>query len=119
MLDFGLMDYSLLIGVKRQTFEIHKKAIVTPKVTDQNHDRQGISNLCNSVNYRTYNQDSDGAIHAAVVEAQGTFYIGIIDILQEWNWSKRFERFIKTSLLGMNILYNLFDSSALTFYPYY
>jgi hypothetical protein len=41
-------------------------------------------------------KDDDGAIGAEVVQAPGTYYFGIIDILQEWNWSKKFERFYKT-----------------------
>jgi hypothetical protein len=35
-----------------------------------------------------------------VVEGPGTFYIGIIDVLQEWNFHKKAERFVKTVLLG-------------------
>jgi hypothetical protein len=46
-----------------------------------------------------FNQDKDGALHAAVVEGQGTFYIGIIDILQEWNWQKWYERMFKVYVL--------------------
>jgi len=38
-------------------------------------------------------------MHAAVVEGQGTFYIGIIDILQEWNYDKWYERMFKKYVL--------------------
>lgn len=34
-------------------------------------------------------------IRAAIVEGPGMFYFGIIDVLQEWNWSKKLERFFK------------------------
>ncbi len=44
-------------------------------------------------------KDPDGAMHAAVVEGQGTFYIGIIDILQEWNYDKWYERMTKKYVL--------------------
>lgn len=44
-------------------------------------------------------KDPDGAMHAAVVEGQGTFYIGIIDILQEWNYDKWYERMMKKYIL--------------------
>lgn len=38
-------------------------------------------------------------VHAAVVEGQGSFYVGIIDILQEWNWEKWREMTFKTLVL--------------------
>ncbi len=37
--------------------------------------------------------------HAAAVEGAGSFYFGIIDILQEWNWDKWLERLFKTVFL--------------------
>lgn len=42
--------------------------------------------------------DDDGGVQVGSVEQPGTYYIGIIDVLQEWNFKKRAERFIKTSL---------------------
>lgn len=40
---------------------------------------------------------ADG-IRAAVVEGPGTYYLGIIDVLQQWDWKKRIERFFKTTV---------------------
>jgi len=40
-------------------------------------------------------KDEEGAIGAEVVQAPGTYYFGIIDILQEWNFAKKLERFYK------------------------
>lgn len=35
-----------------------------------------------------------------VVEGPGCYYFGIIDILQEWNWKKKLERFYKMYIRG-------------------
>jgi hypothetical protein len=43
-------------------------------------------------------KDEEGAIGAEVVQAPGTYYFGIIDILQEWNFAKKVERFYKVYL---------------------
>lgn len=40
---------------------------------------------------------ADG-IRAVVVEGPGTYYLGIIDVLQQWDWKKRIERFFKTTV---------------------
>lgn len=42
-----------------------------------------------------FQRDADGGMRARIVEGPGTYYIGIIDILQEWNYAKRLERFFK------------------------
>jgi len=41
-----------------------------------------------------------GGVQAKVIEGPGIYYMGIIDILQEWNWSKWFERCLKTKVLN-------------------
>jgi hypothetical protein len=40
-----------------------------------------------------------GQYLAAAVEGAGGFYFGIIDILQEWNWQKWYERMFKIHIL--------------------
>jgi hypothetical protein len=42
-----------------------------------------------------FKRDLDGGMRARLVEGPGTYYIGIIDVLQEWNWTKKMERFLK------------------------
>jgi hypothetical protein len=39
------------------------------------------------------------AVSPGAVEGPGRYYLGIIDILQEWNWNKRAEHFLKTKIL--------------------
>ena len=85
------MDYSLLIGVRRRNFEILDSQTTVTK------DLSAIN--LQSLQGNPFNQDVDGAFHAAVVEGQGTFYIGIIDVLQEWNWKKYIERMFKIIFL--------------------
>lgn len=89
------MDYSLLIGVRRRKYEIFDR-----KNNDSVRDSSSVvsSNGDDSVP-NPYHQDEDGAIHAALVQAKGTFYIGIIDVLQEWNWNKWSERMTKVHVL--------------------
>jgi hypothetical protein len=43
-----------------------------------------------------FKRDPDGGMRASQVEGPGTYYIGIIDVLQEWNYTKKMERFLKT-----------------------
>ena len=77
LIGFNLMDYSLLVGVSRRNFEI----------VGDNKDSK-------------VSQSNEDGYNAVVVEGQGTFYIGIIDILQEWNYSKWYERMFKVYVLG-------------------
>lgn len=41
-----------------------------------------------------------GGLHASEIFGPGTYYMGMIDILQKWTWGKRGERFIKSVVLG-------------------
>jgi len=72
------MDYSLLVGVKRRTFE----------VVGKNNAEKTVDII-----------REDGGFNAIMVEGQGTFYVGIIDILQEWNYAKWYERMFKIYVL--------------------
>mmetsp|Transcript_24984 Transcript_24984/g.36876 ORF Transcript_24984/g.36876 Transcript_24984/m.36876 type:complete len:952 (-) Transcript_24984:91-2946(-) len=76
----GLMDYSLLVGVVRRKFEVMERFNPGPGSGDSTD---------------AFQRDSDGGMHAAVVEGPGTYYMGIIDVLQHWNWQKKLERFFK------------------------
>jgi hypothetical protein len=120
------MDYSLLVGIKRRNFEVLDSLPSTPLTQSAvNSHQQGTAGSPNGQKkvhsaagwgsnspvptlkaVRTMSpgalanlRDADGALHAAVVEGQGTFYIGIIDILQEWNYDKWYERMIKKYVL--------------------
>ena len=65
------MDYSLIVGVVRRKFEVKDvQDIAAAGGGNRSLDSLG--------------RDADGSLHAAVVEGPGTFYMGIIDVLQEW-----------------------------------
>lgn len=73
------MDYSLLVGVVRRKFEVMERTTHTSEINSTD----------------IFQRDPDGGMHAAVVEGPGTYYMGIIDVLQQWNWEKKLERFFK------------------------
>jgi 1-phosphatidylinositol-4-phosphate 5-kinase len=73
----GLMDYSLLIGVVRRKYGVVDKTTVDAVYAD------------------SLGQDKQGAFHASTVEGPGSYYMGLIDILQEWNFEKKVERYFK------------------------
>ena len=66
MRDLGIMDYSLLLGI-----------------------RQGVTNKEEFTTLNEETQEGDalqGAYRPAAVHSAQCYYMGIIDILQEWYW---------------------------------
>lgn len=128
-----LMDYSLLIGVRRERFTVldnngtaEKDASLRPSsvrgdrnsvMRDTELSMMGETNASmasrrtsvavarptESVSAHSdpdmpqdaFKRDLDGGMRARLVEGPGTYYIGIIDVLQEWNFKKKMERFLK------------------------
>ena len=80
-----LMDYSLIIGF----IEARDDSLY-------NSSKDSISDYSSIMSSAA--QDRDSGIPFAVIHGKGTYYFGIIDILQEWNWSKKIERFFKVYL---------------------
>ncbi|RHY25276.1 hypothetical protein DYB32_008409 [Aphanomyces invadans] len=83
--DQGIMDYSLLIGVVDVQYKVDKSDA-------------GVENphLCDSIS------------------GPGLYYVGVIDILQTWNFQKRMERWAKIWLRGKDPR----GLSAIEPYPY-
>ena len=130
--EMQLMDYSLLIGVRRERFTVldnngsSEKDATRPSsvggdrnsvMRDTELSMLGETNA-SMVSRRTsvavarptvsvptnndpdmpqdaFKRDLDGGMRARLVEGPGTYYIGIIDVLQEWNFKKKMERFLK------------------------
>jgi len=130
--EMQLMDYSLLIGVRRERFTVldnngssEKDA---PRPSSVRGDRNSVmrdtelsmlgETNASMASRRTsvavarptvsvsanndpdmpqdaFKRDLDGGMRARLVEGPGTYYIGIIDVLQEWNFKKKMERFLK------------------------
>jgi 1-phosphatidylinositol-4-phosphate 5-kinase len=118
------MDYSLLIGVVRRNFEVLSELLSDHELGNASaeYNRTSMSNVSSAHDVRmesVQSLDSDGSyrtpsrpvefsgsgisfetvlkggVNVEVVEAPGTYYIGLIDILQEWNFSKKLERLYK------------------------
>ena len=89
------MDYSLLVGVKRERFAVLGKTATATRSSSSdgvrsNNDGDDVSESSHS-SFRKRMQ-------ARIVEGPGMYYFGIIDILQEFNFYKRMERFVKVYL---------------------
>merc|ERR1719215_293117 len=86
------MDYSLLVGVVKERY----------KVIDKSNSQQIQSrNLsAESQSYVSSIGTLGKASNAMYIDGPGSYYFGIIDVLQEWNFAKRCERFFKTWVLG-------------------
>jgi 1-phosphatidylinositol-4-phosphate 5-kinase len=90
------MDYSLLVGVKRERFEVVGKSEnnSTHNVT-LNGDNLNNFRVSTVVANDAFKRRADGGMQARIVEGPGMYYFGIIDILQEYNLVKRIERWFK------------------------
>src|SRR5690606_15924600 len=67
--------------------------------TNNNENNNNINTDTNNIDeplLKTYN----GGVQTQVIEGPGIYYMGIIDILQKWDFKKKFERFIKVYLCG-------------------
>jgi hypothetical protein len=48
---------------------------------------------------RPFFRQHRGGLRATIVEGPGIYYLGIIDVLQQWSFMKKLERFFKTKIL--------------------
>lgn len=107
--DQGIMDYSLLLGVIEVSYQVNQQNILTRDgsifmeniVTGaRSSDDNATSSYANGTTPRERLKQSTQCLRTSeVVIGPGFYYIGLIDILQTWNLSKRFERFVKSVLL--------------------
>ncbi|KAK1937013.1 Phosphatidylinositol 4-phosphate 5-kinase type-1 alpha [Phytophthora citrophthora] len=96
----GVMDYSLLLGVIEVSYLVNRHNILTrdgsvflppDSFTGKPEEMPFEGETTERV------KQSTQCLRAAeVVIGPGFYYIGVIDMLQTWNWSKRIERFMKT-----------------------
>ncbi|KAF4032907.1 Phosphatidylinositol-4-phosphate 5-Kinase [Phytophthora infestans] len=103
----GVMDYSLLLGLIEVSYLVNRHNILTrdgsvflppDSFTEKPGSPRKPSDGSNStVGTSERVKQSTQCLRAAeVVIGPGFYYIGVIDMLQTWNWSKRLERFLKT-----------------------
>lgn len=72
------------------------------------HDPSAASSIDGS-SYVPFFRADGGGMSSAIIEGPGLFYIGVIDILQEWSFIKKAERWLKRLLLlqdpgGMSVM---------------
>ncbi|KAL3664699.1 hypothetical protein V7S43_010448 [Phytophthora oleae] len=104
----GVMDYSLLLGVIEVSYLVNRHNILTRDGSvflppDSFTGKPGsprhstTEDLPFEIEATERVKQSTQCLRAAeVVIGPGFYYIGVIDMLQTWNWSKRVERFMKT-----------------------
>ncbi|KAF0682461.1 Aste57867_25413 [Aphanomyces stellatus] len=81
--NFGIMDYSLLMGVHDVEFAVD---------SDDQQRQLSVRNFNNSP------QPRSGKRVANTVVGPAYYHLGLIDILQTWTFEKRMERFLKIHL---------------------
>ncbi|KAG6947999.1 hypothetical protein JG688_00015293 [Phytophthora aleatoria] len=104
----GVMDYSLLLGVIEVSYLVNRHNILTrdgsvflppDSFTGKPGTPREEQDTSESIGNTERVKQSTQCLRAAeVVIGPGFYYIGVIDMLQTWNWSKRLERFMKTVL---------------------
>ena len=100
----NIMDYSLLLGISYQQIDnkynirrgggssSNKRAYFIDENAEQEYN-----------NKLSLDEPTDNyTVKANIVEGPGTYYIGIIDMLQKWNTNKKLERAIKVYLRCKN-----------------
>ncbi|KAG7387581.1 phosphatidylinositol-4-phosphate 5-kinase-like protein 1 [Phytophthora pseudosyringae] len=87
--DIGIMDYSLLIG-------IHKCHLRAPHPSSANG---GATDFDDVYNRDLHPDESNSGVNLAPLGDNEVYFVGIIDILQQWDWEKQLEKAGKV-LLG-------------------
>jgi 1-phosphatidylinositol-4-phosphate 5-kinase len=99
----GIMDYSLLLGIHNTRQRFVRTSVADEKQAPVFAEPQRNINLRPSVEdmeMRTvpFHTAYHGGIPAHIIEGPGIYFMGIIDILQKWTWSKKVERCFKLTL---------------------
>ena len=119
----NVMDYSLLLGVKNRTFSIlpegkaapdggrrasaHAMALqegatsaTTAAASSGGGGGSGPSMVRQLTNANTYDgEENQSAFRVTSLTGPGAVYVGIIDVLQEWNFAKKAEALFKVHVL--------------------
>merc|ERR1740123_1132528 len=102
--ELNIMDYSLLLGVSYEQINKDRErggGAVHQKRASQPFQFQIDENL--AVEHEAVDVEHDNyMVNANIVEGPGTYYIGIIDMLQKWNTQKKMEKYLKVYLRCRN-----------------
>jgi 1-phosphatidylinositol-4-phosphate 5-kinase len=104
--DHDIMDYSLLIGVRHQRLRLTREAVMTdlqrtPSSTmqDQKSSREDAPMFGHGLSSgEVFHKAAFGGMMPESWEPPVVFYLGVIDMLQRWDVSKRLERAAKLIL---------------------
>jgi len=116
----NIMDYSLLLGVHNTEHVITRKGLshhqsvastwqstdtlmMTDEYVGTNEEKSAVSlkplsrpTSNEELTFVTaFHKEQDGGLNANIIEGPGMFFMGIIDILQEYNKQKKIERLFK------------------------
>nr|CCA15012.1 phosphatidylinositol4phosphate5kinase (PIPKD6/GPCRPIPK) putative [Albugo laibachii Nc14] len=97
--DQGIMDYSLLLGVIDVSYQVSHQNILTRDGTPFLNTRSAAESSRDAKSTSRVKQSQMCLHMSEVVVGPGFYYIGVIDILQTWNFEKRLERFVKSVIL--------------------
>ena len=81
-----IMDYSLLLGIYYMKIATQNPNNIELKMDYNVNDMNLFTNYA-------------GGLRAQVIEGPGIYYMGIIDILQKYNFRKKVEKFVKTFIM--------------------
>jgi hypothetical protein len=98
--EHNIADYSFYLGVHKRSYDVDmaRNASFRMSMTDISSMMEGGPRRGGVPNFF---QEDDGGIGAVFVEGPAVFYIGIIDMLQEYDVMKRIERAWKTRCRGL------------------
>ena len=97
------MDFSLLVGVTRKSFDVLGEEDSSSRSSSSIPSSRAASPIVIGKGAEDlFLRDEDGGMDAVVVHGPATYYFGIIDILQQWNWRKKAERLFKTVCLRLD-----------------
>mmetsp|Transcript_15359 Transcript_15359/g.23119 ORF Transcript_15359/g.23119 Transcript_15359/m.23119 type:complete len:971 (+) Transcript_15359:26-2938(+) len=85
--DMGVLDYSLIVGVKKRNFEIGQEEQRPVRPKSRGKGKNGVEN---NKRYASFNAKS--------VSGPAIYYMGIVDYLQDWSNKKKIERAAKIYL---------------------
>jgi 1-phosphatidylinositol-4-phosphate 5-kinase len=102
--DHRIMDYSLLIGVRHQRLRLTREAVMTDlQRTPSNLEHKSTGDDHHSFGHgmssgEVFHKAAFGGMMPESWEPPVVFYLGVIDMLQRWDASKRLERAAKVLL---------------------
>ena len=91
-----IVDYSLYLGVHKRSYDVNmsRNASFRLSSADESHE------ICGGPT--PFFASDDGGIGAVFVEGPAVFYVGVIDILQAYDFWKKLERFWKVVVCKKN-----------------